>query len=76
MIITYTRSATCSDCKYCGYYRPTKKDGSSSWNKRHKCALKGIDTRAKDAVCDDWEIEYSGITQPLEYVKREILKIT
>ena len=61
MIIEYTRNAKCKDCKYCGYFYLTKKDGSTSFQKRHKCVLKDRMVCANDLVCDDWKISFSGI---------------
>jgi hypothetical protein len=65
-IITITRNAKCKDCKYCEWFYPPKKDGTTSKLKRHICSNlessrygaknSGKTITQNDLVCDKWKL--------------------
>ena len=75
MVIEYTYSAKCKDCKFCGYYHLIKKDGTTSYQRRHKCILKNKSVRINDLVCNDWQISYSGIPDPIWKIEESLKQL-
>lgn len=60
-VITITRDARCTDCKYFKQRYPINKDGSKSKRTVNYCEIPLVSKRTwtltrKDKACDKWEL--------------------